>query len=89
MDPLTIAILDRVVQWLVLPLLVGYVYLSRQVTTQDKEILRILTILEERNKIRDEDLARNQNSVNKLFGAIEKLTDRLDSFITSFEDRHK
>lgn len=81
MDPLTLMLADRVVQWLVIPLLLGFVYLYKQNNQHDKEILRILTILEERNRRRDEDMLNTEKTHEKLYGAIEKLTSRIENLL--------
>lgn len=87
MDPMTIYLLDRIIQWLVIPLLMGFVWLSKQSSKHDKEIYKILTILEERNKMRDEDLKRNQEVQNNLYLSMEKLSTRIDNLLENLEKK--
>ena len=79
MDPITIMTLDRIVQWLVIPILMGIVFLYKQSNMHDREILRILTILEERNRRRDEDKKETEDTNRQLRKAIELLTSKIDA----------
>jgi L-lactate utilization protein LutB len=54
-DPNLWSILDRLMQWLILPAVAFIWAMNGRVSAHDREILRILTILEERNARRDEE----------------------------------
>ena len=65
-DPELWSILDRLMQWLILPAIAFLWAMNGRLSSHDREILRILTILEERNSRRDEerlDLARILSSL--------------------------
>lgn len=87
MDPITLHVLDRLIQWLVIPLVMWVVWLNKQSNKHDKEIYKILTVLEERNKTRDEDLNRQQEATRQLHEAIEKLSLRLDRLLENLENK--
>lgn len=59
--------------------IVPYVrYLSKKLEDQDKQLVRVVTILEEREERRAEDRANLAQSIDRLQKAIEKLEMRLD-----------
>ena len=72
------AVADRVIQWLVLPLLIGWWHLIKRMDGADREILRIVTMLEERAQRRTEDRDEQERAVSRLTAAIEKLEAKLD-----------
>ena len=80
-DPEFWTVLDRVVQWLIIPALVAAWYLNRRVDSQEREILRILTILEERNQRRSEDREDSAAAFTALRGAIERLSSKIDEIL--------
>lgn len=84
------ALLDRVMQWLVIPAaIVAWQYarglnarqsvLEKQLGETQSEIKRILTILEERQKRRDEDRTEVAEAVRELRGAIQSLHNDIKS----------
>lgn len=79
MEPELWTVLDRLMQWLIIPAAAGMWFLNTSVSKHDREILRILTILEERNHRRDEDRDDNKAAFEKLYTAIEHLTEKIDS----------
>lgn len=71
-------LVDRLMQWLILPA-VGVLWaMNGRVSKQEKEILRILTILEERNHRRDEDREDTSKIFARLYEAIESLSTKID-----------
>jgi ribosomal protein L29 len=89
-DPEIWPLLDRVIQWLVIPAIGAWWMLSREVSRHattmsegfgkhDKEILRILTILEERNGQRQEDRAHVADALEKLDGTLRELRKEIAS----------
>ena len=78
MEPSFWLVADRVMQWLVLPGFGVLWWLVQRQTSSEREILRILTILEERNVRRSEDQTANLNAISKLEAAIEKLADKIE-----------
>lgn len=71
-------IVQSLVQWLVIPAIVIIWNISKRQTQQEKEILRILTIIEERDKRRTEDRDSNMEVFQALRASIEKLHDKID-----------
>ena len=83
--PVDWAWINAIVQWLVLPMLAVIWTHEKRLNGNDREILRLLTVLEEREKLRA--VAReNEHETNKRLDhalemqaeAINKLNDRLD-----------
>jgi len=81
MDPGLWEIVDRVMQWLIVPGIVMVWWLNQRQSTLDREILRILTILEERNSRRSEDRETDAASYRRLQASIDSLAEKLDRFI--------
>lgn len=82
-------LLDAVIQWIIIPGFVWMWHLHNRVTsgekavaekfgTQDKEIVRLLTIIEEREKSRAQIRAGESATLNELHLAIKDMNDRLD-----------
>ena len=86
-DPDIWTIADRVMQWLILPGLAAIWWLVQRQNTSEREILRILTILEERNERRLEDRARSDEAVDRLQYSIMTLSEKLDRFIEAAPQR--
>jgi hypothetical protein len=78
MTEIDFAVIDRLVQWLIIPAIAFIWALQGRVGKSEREILRILTILEERNVRRDEDRQDSAKTVALLHEAITKLNDKLD-----------
>ena len=84
--------LDRLVQWIIIPLVI-FVYQTSRMnekrhTSHEKTFIRmegentrILSILEERQKQRDEDKELERQAIVRLTEATEKLNARLDTII--------
>jgi hypothetical protein len=69
---------DRLMQWLIVPGVVVIWWLTQRQSEIEREVLRIITILEERNVRRTEDQAANLSAIAELKAAIDKLTDKID-----------
>lgn len=87
-------ILDRAVQYLIIPGIMGIIYVVTRQNKQEKEILRLAIIMEERNVRRDSErqdflaaLARIDASITNLSGKFELSTDNLDRKIQKLEER--
>jgi hypothetical protein len=76
-----IEVLDRMVQWLIIPAIAFGWALNKRVSLHESEIQRIVTILEERERHRDRDRAADREVIRELKGAIDKLNDRLDHIV--------
>ena len=75
-------VLDKIIQWLIIPLVVVAYILYQRVNSQEKEILRILTILEERERRRNEDRETELSANKALKESIDKLNTKLDDMMT-------
>ena len=78
LTPDLLVVLDRLVQWVILPAAAMLFAHNRRINRIDAEILRILTILEERANARTEDREAERATFNDLKAALDRLTDRLD-----------
>jgi hypothetical protein len=98
MDPSTLIVLDRIMQWLIIPAIVFTWRLNSKQNTQETEIKRILTILEERDKRRVEDnqerdkrrLEDREDSVRaiaRLETAISSIGSKLDRFLEELRNK--
>lgn len=85
-------ILDRVMQWLIIPAIAALWALHAKLNASDsinaarhsdaeKNILRLMTILEERDKQRQNDNRHAEKAFSDLQEVIEKLSERLDRFM--------
>jgi len=74
-------IISSLTQWLVIPAIAVIWGLNKRQSAQEKEILRILTILEERDKRRSEDREDASEVFVTLRAAIEKLSDKIDHIL--------
>lgn len=74
--------LDKIVQWLILPIIAIAYNLYQRVNSQEKEILRILTILEERERRRNEDRETELSANKALKEAIDKLNSKIDDILS-------
>jgi len=61
--------------------------LNGRISRQEREILRILTILEERERRRDEDREDNAQIFKNLHAAIETLSVKIDRLHENYEVR--
>lgn len=75
-------LLDKVIQWLVIPALAVAYNLYQRVNSQEKDILRILTILEERERRRTEDREVEISTAKALKDSIEKLSAKIDDTLS-------
>ena len=75
-------VLDKIIQWLIIPLVVVAYNLYQRVNSQEKEILRILTILEERERRRNEDRETELSANKSLKESIDKLSAKLDDIMS-------
>jgi hypothetical protein len=71
-------ILDRMMQWLILPAIAVIWNVSNRTTKTEQEVLRILTILEERNARHNDEKINTAELFKELRSSIDKLTDKLD-----------
>lgn len=71
-------VVDRVMQWAIAPALGVMWWLNTRTSTLEREIMRILTVLDERNKRRDEDRADMVVALSGLQKTIDKLDHRLE-----------
>lgn len=78
-DPEVWSILDRLMQWLILPAIAFIWAMNVRVSTHDREILRILTILEERNARHEGEKVEWAKVVTRLEAAVEKLSNKIDA----------
>ena len=74
--------LDKIIQWLIIPVVAVAYNLYQRVNSQEKEILRILTILEERERRRNEDRETELSANKALKESIDKLNTKLDDMMT-------
>ena len=74
--------LDKIIQWLIIPVVAVAYNLYQRVNSQEKEILRILTILEERERRRNEDRETELSANRSLKESIDKLSSKLDDIMT-------
>lgn len=79
MDPDVWVVLDRLMQWLIIPAAGAVWWLTNRMGSMDREILRILTVLEERNSRRSEDREETAAAFKQLREAIQKLTEKIDT----------
>lgn len=86
-DPGLWQIIDRVMQWLILPGLAGVAHLLYRQNQQDKEILRLATIMEERNARRDDDRAQLLSAIANLQAAINAVDAKLEAF-KDYQNQH-
>lgn len=77
-DADTWMIFDRAVQWLILPAVAVIWSLNNRVSRQEQEILRILTILEERKEAHVTEQKNVAVAFRELRQTIEKLSEKLD-----------
>ena len=75
-------VLDKIIQWLIIPLVAVAYNLYQRVNSQEKEILRILTILEERERRRNEDRETELSANKSLKESIDKLSAKLDDIMS-------
>lgn len=85
-----IPVLDRIIQWIVIPIGVILWNHSKKHTEHEKTFIRmegenkrILAVLEERATQRDEDRKQERETLSRLTDTVDKLNDRLDAMITS------
>lgn len=74
--------LDRLVQWLILPAIAVIWSMNNRLSMHDREILRILTILEERDHRRGEDREDWQVTVKTLREATQVLAEKISRMNT-------
>jgi hypothetical protein len=80
-------IVNAAMQWLIVPAVVVIWQLNGRISRQEREILRILTILEERDKRRNEDRENNSEIFKNLHAAIETLSAKIDRLHEHYEVR--
>lgn len=79
MEPDIWMVMDRVMQWLILPALGVIWAINTRIGKHEKEILRIMTILEERNRRREEDREDVSATFKQLREAITALAEKIDN----------
>jgi len=79
--------INAIMQWLIVPAVVVIWQLNGRISRQEREILRILTILEERERRRDEDREDNAQIFKNLHAAIETLSVKIDRLHEIYEVR--
>jgi hypothetical protein len=79
--------INAIMQWLIVPAVVVIWQLNGRISRQEREILRILTILEERDKRRNEDRENNSEIFKNLHAAIETLSVKIDRLHEIYEVR--
>jgi hypothetical protein len=80
-------VINAVMQWLIVPSVVVIWHLNGRISRQETEILRILTILDERERRRDEDREDNSQIFKNLHAAIETLSAKIDRLHEHYEVR--
>lgn len=85
-DPL---MLEAIAQYLVIPVLAWLWVHDRKLAAQDREIAKLIVILEERNSRRSEDREEFHQSVKKLHEAIERLDQKLGRETIELPNRPK
>ena len=75
---LDLPVIHSVLQWVVAPALVWLWTHERRLASGEREILRLLTIIDERHKQRDEDRQAEAEILRDLRDQIRRLADKLD-----------
>jgi hypothetical protein len=78
MPPFDFSVINGLLQWVVAPALVWIWSHERRLASGEREILKLLTILEERNKQRDNDKIAEAEVLRDLRDQIKRLADKLD-----------
>lgn len=74
---------ERLMQWLVLPLLAGWWALNARVGDHAQSIKVLTALMEERRSQREEDRAALRVVVADLKRTLDKLDDRLETFVNA------
>lgn len=80
-SPDVLALIDALIQYIVLPAAAILWSHNRRINRIDAEILRILTVLEERATARTQDLEVQERATKALNEAVQRMTERIDRFI--------
>ena len=78
MEPEIWMALDRLMQWLVIPAVVIAWHVLGRVNNHEKDILRILTMLEERNARRAEDREDTTAAIKSVHAEVVGLGSRIE-----------
>lgn len=74
-------LIDRLIQWLIIPAIVVLWSLHSRQNESERHILRLMTIMEERDKQYQADNRHAEGAFNSLKEVIEKLSERMDRFL--------
>jgi hypothetical protein len=73
-------LVDALMTWVIIPMAAVLWVHNQKLAAQDREVLRIITLLSERKDQRDEDHAELNGALHDLRGAIQHLDQRLADF---------
>jgi len=78
-----VEVLNLLIQWLILPAIMWVWTHERRINGLERDIIKTLTILEERNKRRDEDKMEVADLMKELRNEIARLGQRIEKIIES------